>query len=266
MTVTPSARPAFTIRVVPALHVDEDQGDDPLIVLVHGSMDRGATFRRVRTALHGHHVIAYDRRGYAGSVGARPIATTLDDHVEDLIAVIDARPAVVAGHSYGADVALAAAIERPDLILAVVAYEPPMPWAPWWPTDSAGGAAIAAAAAHADPGDAAEAFMRAIVGDDVWDRLPPSTKDLRRMDGPALVAEMESIREPPAPFDPSRVPVPVIVATGSDSPDRFADSTRALASVIPGARLEVVADASHGCHLSHPELFAGLVRDALALT
>ncbi|HZB71156.1 MAG TPA: alpha/beta fold hydrolase, partial [Acidimicrobiales bacterium] len=71
----------------------------PLVVLVHGSLDRSATFARVVAAegLARLHTIRYDRRGYGRSIDAGPPAG-LDEHVEDLLGVVDGRPAVVVGH------------------------------------------------------------------------------------------------------------------------------------------------------------------------
>ena len=45
----------------------ETAGDpaNPLVVLIHGSMDRGAGLLRLSRRLdHDHHVLRYDRRGY----------------------------------------------------------------------------------------------------------------------------------------------------------------------------------------------------------
>jgi pimeloyl-ACP methyl ester carboxylesterase len=51
----------------------------PAVVLVHGAMDRAASFGRVMRRLGDLDVVAYDRRGYAGSLGTGP-ATTLAEH------------------------------------------------------------------------------------------------------------------------------------------------------------------------------------------
>lgn len=101
---------------VAGLYVSEDRSPPagPLVVLVHGSMDRATSFARVRHRLAGFHTVSYDRRGYRRSLRARPPATSLDDHVDDLLQVMGGRPGVVAGHSYGGDVAMGAAVRRPD--------------------------------------------------------------------------------------------------------------------------------------------------------
>ena len=42
----------------------------PTVVLVHGSLDRAESFRRVMRRLPEFGIVAYDRRGYQGSRGA----------------------------------------------------------------------------------------------------------------------------------------------------------------------------------------------------
>ena len=95
--------------------------DAPRIVLVHGSMDRAASFLKVTRRLPDLEIVRYDRRGYGRSVGAGTCAT-IDDQVDDLLAVMAGEPAVVVAHSLGGVIALAAAVRRPDLIPSVAAF------------------------------------------------------------------------------------------------------------------------------------------------
>lgn len=230
-----------------------------LVVLVHGTLDRATSFARVRRQLTDLETLAYDRRGYASRVGEHPAA--LDDHVDDLVAVLDGRRALVAGHSYGADVALAAAVRRPDVVVAVVSYEAPMPWQPWWPGDTAGSVAVQ----EAGPEAAAEAFMRRMVGDERWERLPSRTKEARRAEGVAVLAELRSIRDR-APFDLADVLVPVVVGVGSLSAPHQRAAAPIVAELLPDAVLVEIEGARHGAHLSHPAEFAALIRYALSST
>jgi pimeloyl-ACP methyl ester carboxylesterase len=236
------------------MHVVDRPGPGPLVVLVHGSMDRSTSFGRTSKLLTDLHVVTYDRHGYGQSPAAVP-HHTLAAHTEDLLDVVDGRRCVVVGHSYGGDVALLAAIERPDLVAAVGAFEAPMPWQPWWPEVSAGSAAMAAES----PGDAAEAFMRRVVGDRIWVRLPTATREARRAEGETLVAEMESIRST-APFDPAAVTVPVVAGTGGASEPRHRESATRLVSAVQDGELVTVEGAGHGAHMSHPKEFAAFVR------
>ena len=223
-------------------------------------MDRAASFAKVMRRLTDLEVTAYDRRGYASAVHIQPPATSLDDHVDDLLERVGATPAAVIGHSYGGVVALAAAARDPALVPAVGAFEPPMPWLEWWPADTAGGAVVATAE---DPAEAAEAFMRRMIGDEMWERLPPSTKAARRADGPALVVDIRSVQDD-ASFDPGDVRVPVVVGRGSLARAHQYDGTARLAQDLPDAELYEIDGGKHGSHLSHPEEFAAFVRLVLS--
>ncbi len=237
-------------------------GDGPPVVLVHGTMDRSSSFARVRKALGDLRVARYDRRGYARSVELGP-PQSFAEQVEDLLDVVswvapDGPAPVVFGHSYGGTVALAAAAEAPDRLTGVVAFEAPLPWMDWWPSGSAGAAAVAGAA---DPEEAGEAFMRRMVGDSRWERLPPSTRAARRAEGPTLVAELAQLRPPhPVPFELTSIQVPVLAAHGTDGADHHGEAARAVADGVPGAELEVVQGSGHGVHLTHPAAVAAMVR------
>lgn len=236
-------------------------GDAATIVLVHGSLDRSAAFARVQRHLEDLRVVRYDRRGYGRSL-ALGAAPTFAVQVDDLEAVVGDRPAVVVGHSLGGVIALALAQRRPDLVRAVVAYESPMAWMPWWPAATAGSVALTG---PRDPGDAAERFMRRMIGDERWERLPRRTQDQRRAEGPALVAEIASIRHPDAPpYEPERLRVPVIAAHGTMSSPHHRRTAEVLAERAPGAALVVVEGAGHGVHLTHPVELAALARRGLA--
>jgi pimeloyl-ACP methyl ester carboxylesterase len=232
------------------------------VVLIHGSLDRSTAFVRTARELNDLTVLRYDRRGYGRSleVGASP---SFDAQVDDLASVVGATPALVVGHSLGGVVALSFAARHPALVPAVVAYEAPMPWLEWWPSNTAGGVAMAE---DGDHGEAAERFMRRIVGEDRWEALPERTKEQRRAEGPALVSELRSLRPPnPAPYDPSQLRMPVVAGHGSVSRPHHQQSARMLADAVPFGELVVIDGADHGGHLTHPTAFAGLVRRASAL-
>ena len=233
----------------------------PLVVLVHGSLDRAASFGRVVRRLGDLHVVTYDRRGYARSRAVDPPAMGLEDHVADLLEILGDRRAVVGGHSYGGTIALCAADRRPDLVRALAIYEPPLPWMPFWPDSRSFWRRFG-------PGDsaaAAEAFMRRMTGDDTWERLPERTKRDRFAEGPALLAEMSDIRREIPPFSVDAFDLPVVVGVGSRTARHQRAGTRYLAGHIPGAELVEVAGAAHGAHLTHPDAFAALVRRAVEL-
>jgi|GEM_PF-73087 len=126
----------------------------PVVVLVHGTLDRAASFARTVRRLDDLAVVTYDRRGYGGSgPGGPPVM--LADHVADLLGVAaeagrlggdgeasglsgdgiapdgiatDGGRVVAVGHSVGGNVVLGAAVAHPERFASVGAFEPPMPW------------------------------------------------------------------------------------------------------------------------------------------
>ena len=240
--------------------VDEAPPGALRAVFVHGSLDRSSAFLRVARELADLTVVRFDRRGYGRSLDVGP-ATSFDDQVGDLASVVAGEPAVLVGHSLGGVVALTFASRHPELALAVVAYEAPMPWLSTWPSNTAAGGALTE---PGDEGAAAEAFMRRIVGDERWEGLPERTKAQRRAEGPALLAELRSLRPPHgAPYDAAELVMPVVAGHGSESRPHHQQAARTLADAAPHGELAVIEGASHGAHLSHPKAFGDLVRRAV---
>lgn len=234
----------------------------PTILLVHGSMDRSTSFARVVARLPEFRVITYDRRGYrrsrtSSSAGAG--AAGLEGHVEDLVKILDegvGDGVVLAGHSYGGTLAIATALRIPEGVASLFVFEPPLPWLdPSYRSSPR-------APASGNPAQAAEAFMRRMIGDERWERLPQRVKDLRRAEGPALVAETGDLRRSEPPFDVSGLRAPLTVGRGGLSSRRHRAAAAALAEAVPDAELVEIPAAAHGAHLSEPAAFAGLVRAA----
>jgi len=222
---------------------------------VHGTMDRASSFGRLMTRLADWPIVAYDRRGYAGSIGVGP-SERFDDQVDDLLSVAGERPLLAVGHSYGGNVVLAAAQRRPDVIVGALVWEAPRMW------EATGRRSAAADAARSDrpPEEQAEDFMRRMVGERVWSSLPARTKAQRRAEGPTLVAELRALAAG-APYDPARVPIPVLSGYGSASRPHQRANAAMAALRLPQGRCVVVAGAQHGVHLSHPADLAALVHD-----
>ncbi|CAN5905851.1 hypothetical protein BH23ACT2_BH23ACT2_26650 [soil metagenome] len=270
------------------LHTVEQGGDDdvdgpagPTVVVVHGSMDRASSFGRVARHLGDLPLVRYDRRGYGRSLSFG--TTDLAGHVDDLLAVIDGRDVICFGHSVGGVIALGAAERAPDLVRGVLAFEAPAPWAPWWPhrrrVDSAEGAHGAEGAGAPAPAggpdgvdslqqdkdhlaEEAERFMRSMVGDRVWERLPSRTRADRRAEGPALAADLASVDLDAAPVDLGALVVPIVAAAGSDTTWWHRRAAEELAADARVGELALVPGATHGAHLTHPGAVADLVRRA----
>ena len=112
------------------LHYFECGKGEPL-VFVHGGLGDLHTFQpQVQTFATSFRVIAYSRRFSPPNAPPRETdVNPLSNHVADLRALITqlkATPAHLVGNSYGAYVALALAVDHPELVRSLVLGEPPV--------------------------------------------------------------------------------------------------------------------------------------------
>lgn len=220
-----------------------------MVVLVHGAMDRASSFGRVGRRLPDVPLVRYDRRGYGRSQPGTAVG--LAGHADDLLEVIGGRDCVVFGHSVGGTVALAAAARPASSIRALAVYESPVPSVadvtpfPYEPAEA--------------PADVAERFMRTMVGERIWNRLPSATRADRRAEGPALLADLVAVREEAPHLDVAAVTVPVLVGVGAMSGDGYRRRADALVAALPDGHLWVTDRAGHAVHLQDPAATADLV-------
>ena len=110
---------------VPAARVD---GQGPAVLLLHGQPGSGGDWDGVGKLLSPRHtVLIPDRPGY-GRTGGRAAGFT--GNVRAALALLDSRGverAAVAGHSWGAGVALAMALEAPDRVRSLTLVAPVTP-------------------------------------------------------------------------------------------------------------------------------------------
>ncbi len=252
------------------LHVIERAADHegaPTVVLVHGSLDRAESFRRVMRRMPNVGIVAYDRRGYQESRDAGVV--DMGGHMADLIEVVahirDSGAAHVSaiGHSLGGDVVVGAAIAEPRYFDSIGAFEPPMPWLGFRRNPEDGNTPRTWNPLAEDPGEEAERFFGRMVSPASWARLTDEGRESRRADGPALVADLTSMRGE-APFDVMELSVPAVFGMGGmESQPHHRDGVTWLGAHVPGAMSYEIAGAQHGAHLSHPDNFANFVRIVL---
>lgn len=247
-------------RRAPTRPAPTDADETPTVVLVHGAMDRSASFGRTMRRLDDLDVIAYDRRGYAGSLGAG-VAPSVAAHAEDLRRVVEwsgtSRVGIV-GHSLGGTIALGLATTGGASLTGLVVYESPAPWLDD-SRDQVGGGAVQVGRRDG-PEAGAEHFYRLMVGEQTWSRLRERDRAARRAEGPALMAELEDLRREDMRLELREVATHVRVGLGGQSADRLRAGSVELARRLPDAELVELERAGHGAHLTHPDEFARLVR------
>lgn len=242
-------------------------GSGPAVVFVHGSVATHKDWMPVAKLLAGSFTCyAMDRRGRAKSgEGASPYS--IEREYEDIAAVLAAAGpgAALAAHSFGATCALGAAMRYP--VPRLVLYEPALNVGGLIAGESL--APYVRALEEGDPDRALEfglaAFPRfpaeaitALRTSRGWPRVRAMAKswirELEAMD--ALSTDMEPYRA---------LACPSMLLMGDRSPEHpMQDSSRALAAVLPGVRVEPLAGQAHGATRMAPEMVARLIRDFLA--
>ena len=239
----------------PVWSAEAGEATHPLVVVVHGAMDRGASMLKLSRRLDDkYRVLRYDRRGY-GHSAAHPGPFTMGDQVEDLVALLAGRRAVLIGHSYGGNVAMATAARHGDLVAGVVMYESPLAWESFWPPSSLKASAVdAPVPTKEQAANAAEGFMRRLIGDERWLALPERTRISRRAEGLALVSELKDLREH-EPWTAADVHVPVVVGVGSRAGERYLKGMAHVADSVAGATLVCLEGCSHDAPTAAPDQF-----------
>lgn len=243
------------------------------VVCLHSNASSSSQWRGLMDRLSAQHlVLAPDSLG-AGNSPPWPAGrvVTLDDEVEFLEPVFAAagEPFFLVGHSYGASVALIAALRRPERVRALAVYEPTLfglleEEAPG--QEAANGirsaAADAALAIEAnDHAAAAERFIDYWMGQGAWARIPQA----RRAPIEASMVNIEgwatALFSEPTRLQAFRaLQLPVLYMVGTQSPA----SSRGVARLLTGALANVTVREFPGLGHMGPVTHAEEVNGAVA--
>ncbi len=117
-------------RGAPILHVAGDEGDGPVVVLVHGIASSSVTFKNLVPLLEPRHrVISIDILGFGRSPAPVDATYTIEEHVAALratLASLKMRDFVLVGHSLGSLIVARLAAEYPKGITKLALVGPPV--------------------------------------------------------------------------------------------------------------------------------------------
>jgi pimeloyl-ACP methyl ester carboxylesterase len=243
-----------------------EAGAGPGVVCLHSNASSSAQWRGLMDRLApAFRVFAPDSYGSGKSPDwPSPRTITLADEVA-LVEPVLARagpPFALVGHSYGAAVALKAALADPGRVFALALYEPTLfslveAQGPA-PNDADGiRDAVARAGAALDAGDAdaaARSFIDYWMDAGSWERTPEARK-------PAIAASVTNVRRwahalmtEPAPLEAFRaLEMPVLYLTGKRSTRSAHGVARLLAHVLPNVEVLEFEQLGHMGPITDPD-------------
>ena len=231
-------------------------GDGPEVLLVHGSaVDRGTWSLQVAGLRSRARLLTYDRRGSgASALPAERAFLSIPEHADDAAAVIRTHaaggPVVVCGSSFGGIVVLELARRHPGLVRGALLIEPPLPPSDEIPPMEAGFLArFDQLTAESSGEQAAEFFLRAVLSDAAFARIPVPFRDRTKSQWRAIrrdICAMESYRVAYAGL--GEVRTPVLLLGGERSAPFYRPALEALHRSLGNARLETMPSAGHMLH------------------
>lgn len=246
------------------------QGQGEPVVLVHGvGMAREIWAPQVAALAPRHRVVTCDLLGH-GESDLPPEGVTLDDYANQLAGLLDhlGIPAAnVVGHSMGALVALEFALARPQRTLRVAALNAVFERTP---EQRASVEARAAALRAGGPAASVAPTLERWFGNPVPEHLRAVAEQVGRLLQEVRTVGYARTYELFARSDrvhSERLPqlkVPALFMTGEGDPNSSPAMSRAMARLVPGASLQILADARHMMTVTHPERVNALLADFLA--
>lgn len=215
-----------------------DEGQGPVILLLHGGMDEGASWARVAARLRSRfRVLRLHRRQYRLDLKVSEACTMAEEveHVRALVKLID-EPMLIVGHSSGGVLALEALAALPEAFAGAVLYEPPCVIGPPLGGEALTRAQVAMTAGN--PGRALAIFLRDIVRTPAWvawmsGACVPLIPRLGRL-APHQLDDCTAIDEVGLRLDAyARIDVPVVLLGGERSPAHLGERLDALERAMP---------------------------------
>jgi len=241
------------------------------IVLVHGSWADHTAWEFLRPHLSQHfRVLAYDRRGH--SLSERPdTQVSKEEDAADLAALIehlDLSPVHVVGGSFGGAIGLQLAIDRPELLLSLIALEPPL-FVTVKDPEAAKVASEAMARINAvgnvlgtsDLERGTRQFVESLLGPGAWEEAPEMMRQKMIDVAPTFLDETLDPNWPSIDLgELANFEAPVLLTAGELTAPEFPAVVDELARALPNAQKMTLPGIGHSLSRSQPDEFLALVR------
>jgi len=243
----------------------DERGEGPPVVFVHGVGCPRSLWDETLEALgDGFRTIAYDRRGYGESGEPEQYTrTTVEEHADDLIALIralDAAPAILCALSFASMACLDVMIREPGLVHAAVLVEPPLLWLAEGGSEvmSTMRKAVEDGAAAGGSAGAIDAFAVYVCGPQALDLMGRQRVEAAHRTPRAFAADLgASWSAPPRALRGIEAPVTLVVGARSARP--WHETSEVLAGMLPRAE-RVEADSGHLAMIEAPGVLADAIR------
>ncbi len=239
------------------------RGSRPDMLLVHGSAtDRGTWAIQLATLQGEWRLHAPTRPGSDGVVHSVQAQAR---RLEEQLSRENVGSFVAIGSSFGAVVALEIARQWPDRVTGLVLIEPPLSPSDSVPAVPAGFGCHFDSVATTKGGEAAaEMFLRVVLGDRVFRKLPAPVRARSLATWRHIRADSVSLGRYRVDYPSLRnLRVPTLLLSGERSSPRYEPTMDALEAALPNAGRTAIANAGHMLHAEAPRIFASAVREFL---
>ena len=266
----------ITIDGVRLRYVDEGRGAP--VICIHGAFaDHRNWGPQCPAIARSHRYIAYSQRYF----GPEPWPDagehySQETHVRDLVELIrmlDVAPAYVIARSYGATVALVAALRHPELVRALLVQEPQVRSLVTDPgeqevlrEEARGLAAVRAAAEIGDEDGATRLFFDWVNGQPgAFDILPPDAQRFHLANGRTIALHFAAPRALALSCtDLAAFSIPLTVTRGELTRPYMRICAEAVHRCVPGSQLVVIPNARHAPSAQNPAAFNDVILRFLA--
>lgn len=234
-------------------------GEGSPVLMIHGSAADHTTWTVQQAGLRSElTMLSYDRSPQHRSVEAHG-----DDAAEILRSKVQGRCAVV-GSSFGAIVALDLARRYPELVSSLILCEPPLA-----PSDSLapvpdGFACRFDALVATEGGEAAaEFFLRSVLGDESFERMPKTYRQRSMAAWQQIRTDMVALACYRVRYHDlgGEIKCPTLLLGGARSAEFYRDTLDALQLAIPDSELRILRGAGHMMQVDAHRQFNAILRE-----